>query len=118
LIATPSLAKAYFEQVPLEIVKKIANQENQNAGLSVEDSSSQVGHYKYPEWQRLVQEALLEFDSRCLQERVAAAEAKIFRRLPYQDARTASLNGKPLMMLFSSLRVLQRDILKFPKKCA
>ena len=110
--------KTYFDQVPLEFVKKTANQENKDAGLSGESSGRQAGHYKYPEWERPFQEALLEFDSRRLKERVAAAEAKIFKRL---HVISGSQNGlaerQAIADALSSLRVLKRDILKFPKEC-
>jgi hypothetical protein len=36
---------------------------------------------KYPEWQKLLQEALLELDPEKLKQRVAAAETAIFKRL-------------------------------------
>jgi len=36
---------------------------------------------KYPEWQRPIQAALLEFDPQKLQERIALAEAAISARL-------------------------------------
>jgi hypothetical protein len=51
----------------------------ENRSFNVSDSSAD--DLKYPEWQKPLQEALLEFDHHRLQERVATAEAAISNRL-------------------------------------
>jgi hypothetical protein len=123
------LAKTYFEQVPLETVKKILEQQS----LAQTDTSSDLVMVKsfatdtgdselidvqaleYPSWQKCCQEALIELDREKLKEKVAAAEAMVFQRLQEIADRTdAQAERQALMDVTSSLRFLKRDVLKFP----
>ena len=105
----------FFEQIPVETVKKIFEERNQRTTertnsddptvqqpvtqgdsptanhlsrstnsasperVSVTDESSD--DLKYPEWQKPIQAALLEFDPQQLPARIATAEAAISSRL-------------------------------------
>lgn len=59
--------KTHFEQVPLEIVKKIAKVDGRHGGFM-------------PSWQELYQEMLTESDTEKLTELVMAVEQAIFYR--------------------------------------
>lgn len=70
---------------------------------------------KYPDWQRPLQEALVELDKEKLQERLAAVEATIFKRQQaiahrpdHQDERHA------LQDALSLLRTLRQAELRYP----
>jgi len=75
------------------VVKRIATQQtndtNANSnGLAIVESSvsGRANHnddqdFQYPQWQKLCQEALTEFDRDKLRNRVAAAEAAVVMRL-------------------------------------
>ncbi len=70
---------------------------------------------RYPEWQRPYQAAVLEVDSKKLAERVAEAEAAIFKRL---QQLTKSQDGQDERQLIEgaicALRVLKRETQKYP----
>jgi hypothetical protein len=136
--------KTHFEQIPLEVVKEIAKHDPENEKVEsdevvVETSTrrpsrkhvrfdhkkeskmhfqsgpDEVEGLKYPEWQTLLQEALLELDRDKLKQRVQAAETTIFQRLQeisqdsdHQAERQAIEDG------LSSLRFLKRESLGFP----
>ena len=123
------LAKTYFEQVPLETVKKILEQQSvaqtdtssdlvmvKNFAPDTGDSELiDVQALEYPSWQKCCQEALIELDREKLKEKVAAAEAMVFQRLQEIADRTdAQAERQALMDVTSSLRFLKRDVLKFP----
>jgi hypothetical protein len=115
--------KTHYEQVPLEIVKKIVEQQVEVVPAIVDDAvavpampndNSESG-LKFPKWQKLCQEALVELDPEKLKERVSIAEAAVYVRLQElaqnpdaQDERQA------LIDVTSSLRCLKRDVLKYP----
>jgi hypothetical protein len=135
--------KTHFEQVPIEVVKKILEQEPESENVEndkvVDKTSTRLNRkrvrfihrkeskmqfqsgpeavkgFKYPEWQKLLQEALVELDREKLKQRVQAAETKIFQRLQaisqesdHQAERQAIEDG------LSSLRFLKRESLDFP----
>ena len=123
------LAKTYFEQVPLETVKKILEQQSVAQtdtssdlvlvkGFATDTGDSElidVQALEYPSWQKCCQEALIELDREKLKEKVAAAEAMVFQRLQEIADRTdAQAERQALMDVTSSLRFLKRDVLKFP----
>jgi hypothetical protein len=115
--------KTHYQQVPLEIVKKIVEQQVEVVPAIVEDAvavpampndNSESG-LKFPKWQKLCQEALVELDPEKLKERVSIVEAAVYVRLQElaqnpdaQDERQA------LIDVTSSLRYLKRDVLKYP----
>jgi hypothetical protein len=122
-------AKTHFEQVPLEIVKKIAEQQERGGvvkldipvtvdspGTKTETADDNQFHgLQYPSWQKLCQEALIELDLEKLKERVAAAETAIFLR--FQELSRSGdghAERQALSDVSSSLRFLKRDVLKFP----
>jgi hypothetical protein len=121
-------SKTHFEQVPLDLVKAIAElQIADTADTShalepvgrpaaedeMTDRKSQ--DLEYPAWQKICQEALVELDPNKLKERVAAAEAAVFMRsqelAPSSDAQA---ERQALRDATRSLRFLKRDVLKFP----
>ena len=123
------LAKTYFEQVPLETVKKILEQQSvaqtdTSSDLVMVKSSAMdtgaaefidVQALEYPSWQKCCQEALIELDREKLKGKVAAAEAMVFQRLQEIADRTdAQAERQALIDVISSLRFLKRDVLKFP----
>lgn len=128
------LAKTYFEQVPLETVKKILEQQTvaqtdtssdlvmvksfaTDAGDSevIDSELIDVQALEYPSWQKCCQEALIELDREKLKEKVAAAEAMVFQRLQELAHRAdAQAERQALLDVTSSLRFLKRDVLKFP----
>jgi hypothetical protein len=69
----------------------------------------------YPEWQNEFRGALLELNREKLRERIATAEAAIFKRLqaishdPDHAAERQAIEDA-----LASLRVLKRDVLGFP----
>ena len=71
--------------------------------------------FKYPEWQRHYQAALLEFNSEKLARLVALTEEAMFLRF---QALSTSLDGhderQALEDAAQGLLTLKRDILKFP----
>ena len=90
--------KTYFEQVPVELVKKIAERSADETATSslgaldeegsgrAGDCSTRMGAFsdenlRYPEWQRFYRDALVELDKRKLNERIALAETAISNRL-------------------------------------
>jgi hypothetical protein len=70
---------------------------------------------RYPEWQRPYREALLERDPKRLGERVAEAEAAIFRRLQtLSDGPGGPAERQAIHSAISALKALKRDKLNFP----
>ena len=71
------------------------------------------------EWQKLVRDALLELDPKALPQKVANAESAIFERLQAL-AKVDAPNSddaeerQALQDAVNSLRVLKREVLKFP----
>lgn len=128
------MTKTYFEQVPLEIVRQIAKQEeagvNVNSnGLGIVDSSGSRSEtvdrssgaseddqgLQYPRWQKVCQEALTELQPDKLKERIAVAEAAVVARLQeLANGSEGQAERQALLDVTSSLRFLKRDTLKFP----
>lgn len=82
---------------------------------SIDRTRSEEEELQYPEWQRPLQEALLESDRIKLQATVESAEASIFARLQaisgdpnHHAERLATEHALAL------LRVIKRDSLEFP----
>jgi hypothetical protein len=84
--------KTHFEQIPVELVKQIANRDVSNGRSlattrhthkhhSRQEEAMQDGHLRYPKWERAYQQALLELEDEKLKELIAAAEKAIFERL-------------------------------------
>jgi hypothetical protein len=128
--------KTYFEQIPLEIVRQIAKQEeaaatanwnglaivdrpasrneNEKVDCSGGDSADDQG-FQYPQWQKLCQEALIELQPDKLRERIEVAEAAVVARLQeLANATDGQVERQALLDVTSSLRFLKRDSLKFP----
>jgi hypothetical protein len=71
--------------------------------------------FKYPEWQKVLQEALLELDTDKLKQRVAAAEIAIFKRLQaISRDRDRTAERQAIEDALASLRFLKRQSLDFP----
>ena len=90
----------------------------QNGDLTVQIrlGSDDDGVIKYPDWQRPVQEALVEVDKEKLKSRMGAAETAIFNRL---QAISGSSDHSPERQAIADalalIRVLKRDALDFPE---
>jgi hypothetical protein len=123
------MAKTYFEQVPLEVVKKVLEQQTvvqtdtASDLVMVNSSATDTGDLElidvqaleYPSWQKSCQEALIELDREKLKEKVAAAEVMVFQRLQEIAHRAdGQAERQALLDVTSSLRFLKRDVLKFP----
>jgi hypothetical protein len=116
--------KTHYEQVPLEIVKKIVEEQRDEVGPGiVEDpvtvpampnDNSESG-LKSPKWRKLCQEALIELDPDKLKERVLIAEAAVYVRLQeLAQSPDGQEERQALIDVTSSLRYLKRDVLKYP----
>ena len=69
----------------------------------------------YPEWQNDFRAALLELDREKLRERVATAEAAIFKRLQaLSQGLEHTAERQAIQDALANLRVLQREKLGFP----
>jgi hypothetical protein len=121
--------KTHYEQVPLEIVKKIVEQQADKVGPGVVDDAVTVPampndpseHHdsesglKFPKWQKLCQEALVELDPDKLKERVLIAEAAVYVRLQeLAQSPDGQEERQALIDVTSSLRYLKRDVLRYP----
>ena len=81
--------------------------------MATEDPSSP--EILYPAWQNEYQAALIELDRKKLPERVAAAEAAIFKRLQQLSQDSDSYAERQFIEdALHGLRVLKRDELGFP----
>jgi hypothetical protein len=81
--------------------------------MAVKDSPSPMP--LYPEWQGEYQSALLELDRDKLQERVAGAEAAIFKRLQaISQSSDHQAERQAIGDAVANLRFLKRDNLGFP----
>jgi hypothetical protein len=73
-----------------------------------------MGELRYPEWQKIYHDALLELNPQKLVQRVSAAETAILSRLP--EIRIGSDNrveGQAIEDALNGLRVLKNDAVKF-----
>jgi hypothetical protein len=67
------------------------------------------------EWQTPVREALLELDPERLEQKVANAEAAIFERLQVLSGDNGTAEERQALQdATNSLRVVKREVLKFP----
>jgi hypothetical protein len=121
-------SKTHFEQIPLEIMRTIAELQTDTVATSkgfaivnrpvpenemTDQENSQ--DLECPVWQKLCREALIELDPDKLKERVAAAEAAVFMRSQeLAHSSDAQAERQALRDATSSLRFLKRDVLKFP----
>jgi hypothetical protein len=119
-----SKGKTHYEKVPLEIVKKIVEQQRDEVGSGIAegavtvpetpDDNSEQG-LKFPKWQKLCREALVELDPDKLKERVLLAEAAVYVRLQELAQRPGEQEERQALIdVTSSLRYLKRDVLKYP----
>lgn len=116
-------SNTHFEVVPIEVAKKILEEEKkkkEEAALKKKSVSNIIDKdylntLQYPDWQRPLQEALVELDNDKLKARVAAVEAAIFNRLQVisQSANHHS-EREAIENALACLRVLKRESLGFP----
>ena len=70
---------------------------------------------RYPEWQRPLQEALLESDKAKLKARVESTEAVIFERLQaISSDSNHHAEREAVEQALALLRIIKRDSLQFP----
>ena len=70
---------------------------------------------RYPNWQKPVQEALVELDREKLRERIAAAERAISQRLEAMERSQADRAEREAMQqALASLRVVKKESVSFP----
>jgi hypothetical protein len=131
-------SRTYFEQVPLDMIRAIAEPQLAEPELvepelveseiadrattskdlawpAAADEMTDNLDLEYPAWQKVCQEALVELDPDKLKERVAAAEAAVFKRSQeLAHILDAQAERQALRDVTNSLRFLKRDVLKFP----
>lgn len=74
-----------------------------------------VNGFKYPQWQKPLQAALIELDQQRLKEKVAEAEAAIVQRLQeLGDSTDSTEERQALATASSSLLALQKMVLEYP----
>jgi hypothetical protein len=135
-------AKTHFEQIPVELVKKIAEEgfpevkeiRNANVILKVPHASrahsrcrngrtveirlgsDDDGVIKYPDWEKPLQEAVVEVDKDKLKSQVGAAETAIFNRLQaISRSPDHAAEHQAIADALALIRVLKRDALDFPE---
>src|ERR1700722_1127817 len=135
-------AKTNFEQIPVELVKKIAEEgfpevkeiRNENVILKVPHASrahsrcrngrtveirlgsDDDGVIKYPDWEKPLQEAVVEVDKDKLKSQVGAAEPAIFNRLQaISRSPDHAAEHQAIADALALIRVLKRDALDFPE---
>ena len=140
-------AKPQFEQIPVEVVRKIIQRyvssprQAESASPVTEDSakhraphiepdrgskgelemgdlSADPSSLQYPEWQKALQEALLEFDKDKLKVRIAKAEAAILKRQQIISQSTTLADGEQQALRdgLASLSLLKRQALGSPDR--
>jgi hypothetical protein len=67
--------KTHFDQVPVAVAKKIAEEEELKRDTNIDEDELQ-----FPEWQKPLQDAILEFDREKLFERLKKVEGLIIER--------------------------------------
>jgi hypothetical protein len=86
----------------------IGNQSGMKAQVNDEE-------LKYPEWQKPLQEVILEFDRAKLPEKVQKVEALIFYRLQQlRQGNNGYMEKQAINDALTVLRIIQRDRLGFP----
>jgi hypothetical protein len=74
-----------------------------------------VSELKYPEWQKLYQDALVETDKKKLEAKIHLAEWKIFQRLQTVSADSDHHGERAAISdALNALRFLKRDKLNYP----
>jgi hypothetical protein len=74
-----------------------------------------VSELRYPEWQKLCQEALLEAEPEKLEAKIHLAEWRIFKRLQTISADSDHYEERSAIAdALNALRFLKRDTLKYP----
>jgi hypothetical protein len=117
--------KTHFEQVPVELVKRIAEEEIKQQEKAEQARTSRTSQRKrdamadeelrFPEWQGPLQEFILEFDREKALERAQKVEKLLLERL--QQLRQGSDGHSELMALNDALslfRMIKRDKLGAP----
>ena len=114
-------SNTHFEVVPIEIAKKILQEEKKKKEAAVKKKTTNiidndyVNTLEYPDWQRPLQEALVELDNDRLKAHVAAAEIAIFNRLQViSESANHRSEREAIDNALASLRVLKRESLGFP----
>jgi hypothetical protein len=83
--------------------------------LQSESESEPMEILKYPEWQQLLQQALVELDRDKLKQRVDAAETAIFKRLQaISRSSDDQAERQAIEDALASLRILKSESLGFP----
>ena len=82
-------------------------------------SSIELGDHfeglRYPNWQKPVQEALVELDKNKLKERIASAERAISQRLEaIERSPTDRAEREAMQQALASLRVVKKESVNFP----
>jgi len=73
------------------------------------------GKLKYPQWQALLQEIVIEFDREALANKIQKAEAVIFERLQQLSPEIiADGEREAINNALSILRIIKRDRLGYP----
>lgn len=110
-------AKMVFEQVPLGLIRKgIARGRIEMDGQRKKEEGTVVHGVpaeglKYPEWQGMLQAALLELDGARLPARISAAEQAIAARLQFLAGQPqAAAEQQALNDAQSSLRILKLEV--------
>lgn len=102
----------HFEQVPLEMVReRITRGEitEVEGDLQSDSSWTRAATLRYPQWQRPLQEALLELDPKVLGKRIAAAEVAVTGRLgSVLRATTDNFERHALQDALVTLRILKK----------
>jgi hypothetical protein len=100
-------SKTHFEQVPLEVVRRIVQEDAR---------AHQHADMKYPAWQGAYLDTMVELNPERLKERVATVEAVIFLRMQeLVHSPDGVAEQQAIEDALSGLRILQRDKLNFPE---
>jgi hypothetical protein len=111
----------HFEVVPLEVARRVLKEDKRKQEVPAKKAvtDSMTKNYgdalEYPDWQRALQEALVELDTDKLKARVATAEVAIFNRLQAISQSTDHKSERQAIEdALINLRVLKRESLGFP----
>ena len=117
-------SKIYFERVPIEIAKGIAEKDRRGREMPEETNVITMGEWrnqpvdeelKFPEWQLPLQEVILEFDPEKLNEKAKNIETLIAERFQLlQREGGGREEQQALCDGLSILRSIKREKLGFP----